>query len=285
MNYTLPAVTIVFTILSCLAGFGIPVFLFFYFRKKKRADILPFFIGCVMFLVFALLLEAGVHGLILSSAFGQKIQNNTWLFALYGGLMAGLFEETARLTAFSTVLNKKIGKDANALMYGAGHGGFEAAYLLGVGMVSNIAVAVLSNMGKLSLITDTMPPEAVAQLQSGIETLASTAPHLFLIGILERVFVVTLHIALSVLVWFAVKNKRCRLLYPAAILIHCIVDTVAVLLSGLGVHVLAVEAVVGVMTVLSVIAARAVWKKYHVPEAEPLPEAAEDVPADMEDRI
>ncbi|MBR3196605.1 MAG: YhfC family intramembrane metalloprotease [Clostridia bacterium] len=285
MNYTLPAVTIVFMILSCLAGFGIPVFLFFYFRKKKRADILPFFIGCVMFLVFALLLEAGVHGLILSSAFGQKIQNNTWLFALYGGLMAGLFEETARLTAFSTVLNKKIGKDANALMYGAGHGGFEAAYLLGVGMVSNIAVAVLSNMGKLSLITDTMPPEAVAQLQSGIETLASTAPHLFLIGILERVFAVTLHIALSVLVWFAVKNKRCRLLYPAAILIHCIVDTVAVLLSGLGVHVLAVEAVVGVMTVLSVIAARAVWKKYHVPEAEPLPEAAEDVPADMEDRI
>ena len=285
MNYTLPAVTIVFMILSCLAGFGIPVFLFFYFRKKKRADILPFFIGCVMFLVFALLLEAGVHGLILSSAFGQKIQNNTWLFALYGGLMAGLFEETARLTAFSTVLNKKIGKDANALMYGAGHGGFEAAYLLGVGMVSNIAVAVLSNMGKLSLITDTMPPEAVAQLQSGIETLASTAPHLFLIGILERVFAVTLHIALSVLVWFAVKNKRCRILYPVAILIHCIVDTVAVLLSGLGVHVLAVEAVVGVMTVLSVIAARAVWKKYHVPEAEPLPEAAEDVPADMEDRI
>ena len=52
--------------------------------------------------------------------------------------MAGIFEETGRFLAFKTVLRKKQGKDINALMYGAGHGGFEAAALLGITMINNI---------------------------------------------------------------------------------------------------------------------------------------------------
>ena len=66
------------------------------------------------------------------------IRGNIWLYALYGGLMAGLFEETGRYLAFSFALKKYRAKNVNALMYGAGHGGFEAIVIVGLTMINNI---------------------------------------------------------------------------------------------------------------------------------------------------
>ena len=37
-----PFLSMVFMVISCIVGFAIPVILFVYFRKKKRADIAPF---------------------------------------------------------------------------------------------------------------------------------------------------------------------------------------------------------------------------------------------------
>ena len=64
MNYTVPALSIVFMAVSALIGIAIPIVLFLVFRKKYKADILPFFIGCAVFIVFALLFESFVHKLI-----------------------------------------------------------------------------------------------------------------------------------------------------------------------------------------------------------------------------
>jgi uncharacterized membrane protein YhfC len=89
-------------------------------------------------LLFAFVLEQIVHSIVLTSPAGTKIQGSIWLMALYGGLMAGLFEETGRFLAFKTILRSKRNNDANALMYGAGHGGFEAMMILGITMISNL---------------------------------------------------------------------------------------------------------------------------------------------------
>ena len=106
MTGTVPTLSMVFMAVSILIGFGLPLAMFLYFRLKKKADILPFFVGCAVMLLFALVLEAMVHRVILGSSVGGKIQNNVWLYAVYGGLMAGLFEETGRFLAFKTVLKK-----------------------------------------------------------------------------------------------------------------------------------------------------------------------------------
>jgi len=107
MNENVPTLSIVFMVISCLIAFLVPVGLLLYFRIKKKADILPFFVGCAVMLIFAFVLEQLAHRLILGSAAGMIIQKNTLLYALYGGLMAGLFEETGRFVAFKTVLKRK----------------------------------------------------------------------------------------------------------------------------------------------------------------------------------
>jgi len=148
------------------------------------------------------------------------------------------------------VLRKKNGNDANALMYGAGHGGFEAMYLLGITSVNNIIYSVLINSGRANMLTDQLTGDYLAQVENAISALKSTPSYLFLMGGAERIFAIVMQLALSVLVWFAAKKKDRFCLYPLAVLIHLLIDGVTVICSGKGVPVTALEAIVGAMAVI-----------------------------------
>ena len=256
---SVPTLSILFMALAALFAFAAPIVLLIYY-KRKGADILPFFIGCAVFVLFALILEALAHKLILKGSLGQTIQGNILLYALYGGLMAGLFEETGRYLAFRTVLKKRLGNDRNALMYGAGHGGIEAILLLGFAYISNVVMSVLINAGQTDLLTATAAGEAAEQLKAILDSLVTTAPWTYLLAIVERAVAITTHICLSVLVFFSVKKPGKGWLFPAAILLHAALDGIMVILAA-HLPVAAVEGCLVVMALGLVFLAQAVWKK------------------------
>ena len=163
--------------------------------------------------------------------------------------------------AFSFALKKYRAKNVNALMYGAGHGGFEAVVLLGVTMINNIAWSVMINNGRIAELTAALTGEQLAQAQQSIDLLITTPSYQFLMGGLERLFAIVLHISLSVLVWFAVKWEGKLYLYPLAILFHFAVDAAAVVLSGLGVNVIVLEVVIAAITAAVALFARGLWRE------------------------
>ena len=261
MTGTVPAISIVFMAVSCAICFLTPLALFLYLRLVKKADIYPFFAGCAVMLLFAFILESGMHSLVLSSPAGAAIRNNIWLYALYGGFMAGLFEETGRYLAFAFALKKYRAKNVNALMYGAGHGGFEAIAIVGLTMINNIAWSVMINNGSISTLLSSLSGDQLTQAEQSVTLLTTTPSYQFLLGGVERLLAIALHIALSVIVWFAVKWNGKLYLYPAAILIHFAVDAAAALLSGLGVNVILIEIVVAVLTAAAALFARRLWRE------------------------
>ena len=265
MPNTVPSQSIAFMTVSLAVAVALPVGLCIYFRKVKKADILPFFIGCAVMAVFAFILEALVHQLILPTKAGEAIQGNVWTYALYGGLMAGLFEETGRFLAFKTVLRRYREKDANALMYGAGHGGIEAFAILGIASVNNIVYSLLINSGNMSLLTGQLPENVLEQVEGAVRALVTTPSWQFLMGGAERIFAVVLHLALSVFVWFAAKKKNRILLYPAAVLIHLIVDAATVVLSRNGASLFVTEGAVAAASVIAALLALLVWKRNAAP--------------------
>ena len=248
-------------IITCAISFGVPIALFIYLRLVKKADIYPFFAGCTVMLLFAFILESGAHSLVLSSPAGSAIKGNIWLYAIYGGFMAGLFEETGRYLAFSFALKKYRAKNVNALMYGAGHGGFEAMAIVGLTMINNIVWSIMINSGRIAELTGSLTGDQLAQAQQSIGLLISTPSYQFLLGGVERLFAILLHISLSVLVWFAVKWEGKLYLYPMAILLHFAVDAAAALLSGLGVNVVVIEMVVAVLTTAAALFAKRLWRE------------------------
>lgn len=261
MTETVPILSIAFMIISCAVCFLTPLALFLWLRIAKRADVYPFFAGCAVMLLFAFILESGFHSLVLSSPAGSAILGSTWLYALYGGLAAGLFEETGRFLAFAFALKRYRAKNVNALMYGAGHGGFEAIAIVGLTMINNIAWSVMINNGSISTLLSSLSGDQLTQAQQSVTLLAATPSFQFLLGGVERLLAIALHIALSVIVWFAVKWEGKLYLYPVAILIHFAVDAAAALLSGLGVNLIVIELVVAVLTAAAALFARRLWKE------------------------
>ena len=257
-----PTLSIIFMGVSAVLSAAIPAALLLYFRKKKKADILPFFIGCAVFILFALVIEGAINSLLFSSPAGAAIQSKPLLLALVGGLMAGLFEETGRFAAFRTVLRGRRENDANSLMYGAGHGGIEAMLVLGASMITNIVFATAINSGGgeiLTSLSSAMPEETLKTMTS---QLTDSPSWVFLVGIIERCLAITLHIALSVIVWFGAKEPGKLWLYPLAIALHALTDAVAVFAASAGVPTFAVEGLVALCTLASVLIALAVWKKH-----------------------
>ena len=124
--------SVVMIIVNMIFGVLIPVVIMVSFKKKYKASIKSFLMGCATMLFFAMVLEQLVHSVVLGSAAGAVIQGNIWLYALYGSLMAGLFEETGRLLTMRYVLKKEHCNTYNALMYGAGHGDLKCLWFLPV---------------------------------------------------------------------------------------------------------------------------------------------------------
>lgn len=208
----------------------LPLGLGIFFWKKAGGRWRFFFLGCAVFPVFALVLEQQGHGLLLGGALGPALQGNLWLYALYAGLMAGVFEECGRWLAFRFSLRWSRGPE-DALMYGAGHGGIEAVLLAGMTMVNNIVISLALNRGGLEAVESFMGPIPEAGM-AAIQGMASTPAGLYFWTAFERLSAVGLHIALSVLVYTAVRDRGKWYWFPGAILIHALVDMAAVLTNA-----------------------------------------------------
>ncbi len=264
---------------SAVVAIGLPIAIFIFLKVKYKAKFVPCAVGAAAFIVFALILEQLVHAVVLrqGSASYNFIMTRPLLYMLYGGLMAGIFEETARLLCF-LLLKKRYAGVQNALSYGVGHGGIESILLVGVSMIASMVMAAMLNGGTFSAL----PGVTREMAEATVASLAATPPHYFLISGLERVFAICIQMCLSVLVYYAVMAKGEFWLYPVAIALHAVIDFPAALSqAGVITNIYLVEILVGVCAVLLVLFAMYVHKKLRgsVPVPEVAPAVSAAVPA------
>ena len=217
---------------NALLGIAVPVCLAWYLVRRHHARLSTILIGAGTFILFALVLESIMHQLVLLGPHGAAIQGNTLWYALYGGLAAGVFEETGRFLSMKFLMKKEPTAPLPGIAYGAGHGGVEMLIIFGLTMISNLVLSFMINSGQAETLFSQAPAEAAAQLQVQLDALQSTRAGAWLIGLWERFTALILHLGLSVLVWAAVrKGGKWLWLFPAAILLHALVDAGAVLLQ------------------------------------------------------
>jgi uncharacterized membrane protein YhfC len=154
--------------------------------------------------------------------------------------------------------------------------------ILGLTMVNNLIYALLINSGGVealySLLATTpgMDPAlmetAKAQLDSAVVALTTTPAWVFPLGLVERIFAITLQLSFSVLVWFAVKTPGKGWLFPLAIVLHAVVDgSMALVQSAFGNVV--TEVFVGVVAAAVAFLAWRVWRANSRSAVTPVSEA------------
>ena len=199
---------------------GTPCALFAWLRRHSGVSYRPMWVGAAAFVTAVFIVESPIHMLVLKTLGLINKTAQPFTYAIYGAMMAGVFEETARWLAFRWLYKKNCGSGiSTGLAYGIGHGGTEAA-VVGVVMIVNLVVSIIINNGGASALP--------AALQTAGDALAAAPPYMFLVSALERLSALVIQISLSVMVFCAVFRRAWRL-FPFAILLHAAVDFPAAL--------------------------------------------------------
>ena len=216
-------------IFSLCISIALPVVLLIVVHKKTKARMAMAVIGAATFFLFAMVLEQILHAVVLGGG-GERITGNIWIYGLYGGLAAGLFEEVGRFVAMRFAMKKQLNLP-NALMYGVGHGGIEAILIVGLASVSNLVTSIMINAGTLEASLGALDQATKEATLTQLSALWTTPSYQFFLSGIERIVAVTLHIALSVLVFQAVKLGKKRYWF-LAFAIHVGVDFATVIAAN-----------------------------------------------------
>ena len=221
--------TTVWVGIAAAFGFVLPLGALLWWRRTRRAKWMPFLVGALTFFLFALVLESLLHGVVLlgNNPISRAINGNPYLYMVYGGLAAGVFEETGRYLAFRFPLRRYYER-VNAVAYGIGHGGFEAMVTLGASYVMNLVLLTYIHAGNYPAAT-ALAGGSAQKLAELMAALGAITPGTCLLVMLERVSALALHIALSIFVFLAARDKRQRSYFPFAIALHAIADMPAAL--------------------------------------------------------
>lgn len=259
MSEAVPDATIAFLSASVAITFGLPIALLAYHRLKHRIALLVAGSGAAVWLAFALGLEGGLHAIVLPLIGDPWSQ--PFVFGAYGALAAGVFEEVGRYVAFSFFLKaRRQWKDGMA--FGIGHGGAESIVIAALPFSQLMVIAIMINNGAFAQIEGLLPEEASSAIR---QSLTATDSYLFLVGGMERVFAISIHIALSMMVLYGIAAGKGIQFLIIAIAFHSGVDFLPALYQAGVVDLAVTEAAVGGFSGASLFIIYIVRKKWPVP--------------------
>jgi len=228
-------------VINFLAMIVLPIIAAIYFSQKFKLSWKLFLAGGLTFIASQILHIPLV--LMLTPTF------QSWGIVLYAvvlGLLAGLFEETARYILFKFIL-KKTNTWNEGVYIGLGHGGTEAIL---IGITAALAFVNMMAYRYIDLSTvPSIPPEQLELAKQQVAAYWATPPYLALLGFVERIFAMCLHVSLSVMVLYGLASKK-ALWFWMAVAWHAVVDALAVYL-GQSISMTAVEGIVGACAVIS----------------------------------
>lgn len=262
-------------LISVIIMVFLPIGLAVWVTRKFKVSWWVILVGVVTFLVSQLARIPAANGL--NTLFNNgtiPVPSQQWLplfNGLVGGLLAGIFEETARWGGFmllnsrfnglrnwlrrvfkksDTVDAKPLAKKyGSALALGVGHGGTESILLFAMYMASTLFTVIFYNAG--AQIAKGVSTDQVQYMLAQIQQFWSNPWTMGFLPGVERVIALSTQIFLSTLVWKAIAD-RSFLWFALAVIYHMIIDAVSVFLSGIGWSYWAVEGVLAIFMAFNI---------------------------------
>jgi uncharacterized membrane protein YhfC len=237
-------------LLNVLGMIVLPIVLAFYVTRKFSLPWKLIFAGGLTFIVSQIFHIPFLYGLTAMFTAGVlpaiPAAWTTLFKAILLGLLAGIFEETARWILFKFIL-----KDAKTweqgIVVGTGYGGTEALIL---GILAFVQVGGMIAMRNADLAAR-VPPEQLELAKQQLAAFWSAPLYMAFIGLIERIFAICLQISLTIMVLYSVVLRK-PVWFWIALFWHAFVDALTVYLMPT-IGVLGVEAVIGVCAVISLV--------------------------------
>lgn len=238
---------IVSFIINLVICFGIPLGFLIYLIIARRDGIKPFCIGMLVFFVSQVLLRIPLIQYFLPKLDWYSTFQAFYpiIYCIFLGLTAGIFEEVGRFLGFKLGLKKKRSW-FHGLAFGMGHAGIEAMLLVGASNLTNLIMLISLNNGGYDSSTFGMSEEKMRAL------LNATTSITVLMGGIERIFTILIHIGLTFIVLYGIKQRK-NIFLGLAILLHGVIDSVAAIMMKTGCNMYLIEGWCAVCAILLVV--------------------------------
>ncbi|MGH4123535.1 MAG: YhfC family intramembrane metalloprotease [Clostridium sp.] len=243
--------SIVFIIISIILCVGFPLAIVIYMYRKYGISWKVLLVGSAAFIISQPILRINILNALNNSVwFNINVMQDYIVYSLFLGITAGIFEETARFICFKFFLKNKY-QWKSGIAFGVGHGGIEALIFVLPACINNLIYSLSINGGKFeSLLTKSgISSNMISQMK---ESLINAKSYLFLMSGLERVFTIIFHIAMSLMVLYAVKNRK-NIYFLYAILFHALLDSPLGIFKHFGVNPIFIEVYLMIMALISII--------------------------------
>jgi len=204
-------------VISAAIVFLVPVGLVWAMRRRGAIALRPVAVGAAVFIVSQVLTRIPLLNYLSEQPWFPAAGSVAGVLLL--AFSAGLFEETGRLIGFKYFLRKHR-RWNDGVAFGLGHGGIEAILLVGTTYIMNILMSLAINGGTFDVAFGQNLGPQTAEIK---ELLTGTPPVHFLLGGLERLFTLAIHVALSLVVLYGVVRGQARF-WLLAILLHGVVN-------------------------------------------------------------
>lgn len=200
-------------IITLIIEIVLPIILAVILWKKFKVSWAIFLLGIVLFLTSLIRVPLNNYvSVIINKSFYKEI--SIVLIFLFSALTAGIFEEGVRVLAMGAIIKPM--DYYKGIMYGIGHGGGGEAMIF-------VGLQTLTNYIIVKFFSNILSDNVISQSKMMIW-------YLPMVGAVERIFGITIQIALSVLIAYAFISKKYYFIF-IAIIYHVIVDFVAVYLN------------------------------------------------------
>src|SRR5512139_706651 len=237
-------------LLNVLGMIVLPILLAFYVTRKFSLPWKLIFAGGLTFIVSQIFHIPFLYGLTAMFTAGVlpaiPAAWTTLFNAILLGLLAGIFEETARWILFKFIL-KNAKTWEQGIVVGTGYGGTEALIL---GILAFVQVGGMIAMRNADLAAR-VPPEQLELAKQQLAAFWSAPMYMAFMGLIERIFAICLQISLTIMVLYSVVYRQ-PIWFWIALFWHAFVDALTVYLMPT-IGVLGVEAVIGVCAIISLV--------------------------------
>jgi len=213
---------------SILIMLLLPIFLIVYLTRKFSLSWKLALAGALTFIASQVLHIPVVAGLTALFKNGTLSVPDAWsaiFSAVVLGLLAGIFEETARWILFKFSL-KNVKTWTEGVLVGVGHGGVEAML---IGLLSIATIVNMVVMRNADLAALGVPAGQIELTRQQVDAYWGAPFYMGFLSGLERLFAISLHLALSVMVLYSVVYKK-PMWFWLALLWHAFVDALSVYL-------------------------------------------------------
>ena len=235
-----------FLFMTILAMLVIATISFIVLKKRWQFSIKLFLVGLIGFALPVMMIEGPINALVLSSF----AHSSKYFAVVYGGLMAGLIEETTRYVVFRVLAKKRSLITSDIVAYGFGHGLSEFILLGVMGLLTNIIVLQAIHSGQASQL----PSLLVSQVKQ-------LTGFVVVMSLFERLVALLLQVLLTVWDFLAVTKHKLSF-YFWAILLHATIDFLAgAYQQGIVRNILLIEVMLAIYVLGVGLLTRQIWKK------------------------